>query len=527
MRATLALLVLSRAAAHDCGATAGARSAALAQGAAALRAERFTHVGATEVRWINQSGGSGHAGGNPDTLCKCARRARIARIGTARAHRRPALIALARGATRAASRPRALGRASRADAAGLFAARGAYNVSNPTLPAGYPVSTPSGGFMVAASEALVMLFCPPPGEPKYLGLTLYLEQRWLNASFSFGPDVEVADPLNQLDLNTTDDGALALLVFAADGAVFDAVVDAFETAAGVPRAAANLYPIAAGEVNLPLEDRSDARWRAAPPDLLSLVGRATYFASSARGYADLAQPALLVRAPPALARRPLGVRALKARATGASEFDAAVGAAYDALVDAVVANMTASGRALAQAQYLAGMDVNQSVKERCLRDPGFTVGPHPTFRGCLMNTGDCLYGLSELDVPPFGSAPDRDYVAVGVRHAARGAAEYTSLMLTTQADYEVYEHTLTVDEDDGAGGARAFLPADTPGVDDLWLVRFARACADGDAFCRVLTTDAFAADDLPYWMERAYLNPQTTIGPDEAEYVHVTVLTFA
>ena len=55
--------------------------------------------------------------------------------------------------------------------------------------------------MVAASEALVMLFCPPPGEPKYLGLTLYLEQRWLNASFSFGPDVEVADPLNQLDLN--------------------------------------------------------------------------------------------------------------------------------------------------------------------------------------------------------------------------------------------------------------------------------------------------------------------------------------
>ena len=71
------------------------------------------------------------------------------------------------------------------------------------------------------------------------------------------------------------------------------------------------------------------------------------------------------------------------------------------------------------------------------------------------------------------------------------------------------------------------IVADTPGVDDLWLVRFARACADGDAFCRVLAPDAFAADDLPYWMERAYLNPQTTIGPDESEYIHVTVLTFA
>ena len=70
-------------------------------------------------------------------------------------------------------------------------------------------------------------------------------------------------------------------------------------------------------------------------------------------------------------------------------------------------------RALAQAQYLAGMDVNQSVKERCLRDPGFTVGPHPTFRGCLMNTGDCLYGLSELDVPPFGGAPGRARRATG------------------------------------------------------------------------------------------------------------------
>ena len=54
-----------------------------------------------------------------------------------------------------------------------------------------------------------------------------------------------------------------------------------------------------------------------------------------------------------------------------------------------------------------------------------------------------------------------------------------------------------------------------------------RACADGDAFCRVLAPDAFAADDLPYWMERAYLNPQTTIGPDESEYIHITVLTFA
>ena len=51
--------------------------------------------------------------------------------------------------------------------------------------------------------------------------------------------------------------------------------------------------------------------------------------------------------------------------------------------DGVIATIdAASGRALAQAQYLAGMDVNQSVKERCLRDPRYTVGPHPSFRGC-------------------------------------------------------------------------------------------------------------------------------------------------
>ena len=40
---TLALLVLRAARAHDCGATAGARSAALVKGAAALRDLAFLH----------------------------------------------------------------------------------------------------------------------------------------------------------------------------------------------------------------------------------------------------------------------------------------------------------------------------------------------------------------------------------------------------------------------------------------------------------------------------------------------------
>ena len=59
------------------------------------------------------------------------------------------------------------------------------------------------------------------------------------------------------------------------------------------------------------------------------------------------------------------------------------------------------------------------------------------------------------------------------------------------------------------------------------LYEFARACDEGSApACAELSADGFAPDDLPYWMERAYLDADTTVGPDEAEYLHVTVLTF-
>ena len=62
---------------------------------------------------------------------------------------------------------------------------------------------------------------------------------------------QVADAINQLTLNTTDDGTLALIVMTSDAAAFDAVVDAFEVGAGVPSTAANQYPIAADEVRPP------------------------------------------------------------------------------------------------------------------------------------------------------------------------------------------------------------------------------------------------------------------------------------
>jgi hypothetical protein len=51
-----------------------------------------------------------------------------------------------------------------------------------------------------------------------------------------------------------------------------------------------------------------------------------------------------------------------------------------------------------------------------------------------------------------------------------------------QHRYEQPDHTITMRESDGDGGAQQYLP-DDPSAEDLFVVTVARECPPHDAFC--------------------------------------------
>jgi hypothetical protein len=60
----------------------------------------------------------------------------------------------------------------------------------------------------------------------------------------------------------------------------------------------------------------------------------------------------------------------------------------------------------------------------------------------------------------------------------------------------------------------------------LYAVTVARGCPGSDRYCMPFTEDQFSRTDVIWWMERAYLQPSTGVGPNMEEYVMSFVMTF-
>jgi len=378
-----------------------------------------------------------------------------------------------------------------------------------------------------ANFAVVSLVCPPTDSVAYYGLAAYINTRNTPHGNFSTPLVEVSDPINSVTINTTADGTLALVVMTADRKIYDTVVDAFE-AAGLDRSAANLYPIPSSLVNFYNQSSPSSFGHV---DSLLFAGRATQWASDdARAtYESLVFPALLMTAPAHATGDMLPIAPVRDAATGVFEQDSLL-AAYDALIAAVRAAVEGAGQGyVLQSQDAFAVDrLNQTQKDKCLAGGYQPIYPYTTgFDSCDLLTTDSIYAGLLFTPPPFGS--DSLYVAVGVDHKQLKHANYTSLMLTGRdALYEQDNHTVVINTLQARGSAEVFLDtAAVPEASDLWTFGFGRECpALFEGFCYAYTEDQFPADAVPFWAERAYLQPATATAPDPPEYMAITLLTF-
>jgi hypothetical protein len=199
----------------------------------------------------------------------------------------------------------------------------------------------------------------------------------------------------------------------------------------------------------------------------------------------------------------------------------------DTLLSVITANKTAGGKArLFQSEQLVAVPDDKGMRIQCLNNATFVSTTNPLITGgggCGFGTRDCRYGTSAVMDKEFGT--DRFFVVVGVKHESLKHSSYSSLMLTSRANYEKGAHTLTMRETDGDGGAQQYLP-DDPNTQDLFVFTVARDCPPDDDFCIAYTMDQFASDDVIYWMERAYLQLSTGVAPNINEYIMSFVLTF-
>ena len=357
-------------------------------------------------------------------------------------------------------------------------------------------------------------------------------------STMFWPFVQLGDSFNTLVLNATNTsilgaGGAALIVATADGKSFDAVVDAF-TAAGLPRAAAN-------QITIPM----DAALSFGSDALLG-IARASVFAHDAVSWQYKQFPAALfstgARGDPAA--RPLFAPPLRPRGTGEAE-PVSLERARDALAEAVVRRMHATGRSLVRTLTVGNVDYNAT---RCVTDPTYApfndVLADDVFSGgCLGTDYDTPYLLS--DIMHLGSPlANRSTVVVGVNHAITGKAAYCALSLNTastgggvasvpspalegSAEFWWPEVAAAAPEHADAvttGTLFAYELRRGPCVSDTPL--FDDDGADGSSPCLDVTHDLVPTDDIVAIGWRAYLEAATLTGPDPAELVHPIVLEF-
>jgi len=362
---------------------------------------------------------------------------------------------------------------------------------------------------------------------------------WIMFSSHSSPLAEVGNSLNWRNLNTTSGSAydrdlrgddsgffnsVSLMVFTPSRKVYEEIVEAF-VAAGLPRHATNFYPLSAQEVRLH-DRRRTVQYDY--PDLIAIISRISYFDNRTQGiaWASQFQPAFFLRSPSHSEEYFISVPEPMMTNDVTGDSEAYLEDTIDQLLQAIIDQKTANGKAeLVRHEQLAAVPNDKAVRLACLNNASFIAAVDPVMvtGGCGFGTRDCRYGTSPAIDLPFGD--DLFFVVVGVKHEAIKHASYASVMFTSQLGYEQSDHTITFRETQGSGAPEMYLPG-VPEASNLYSVTLSRQCPEDDIYCIPFTYDQFKADDLVYWMERAYLQWSTGVAPSIEEYIMSHVLVF-
>jgi len=373
-------------------------------------------------------------------------------------------------------------------------------------------------FMLAKDEALVTILCTPP-EVQYFGWMTTVFQTPTQSSFA-----EFPEPLNQQVIKTNADpgeGSFsrpALVIMAADQVVAESIAKAF--------------PLPANFIKIPpnvnLIDRSKS-WTATNPYVLLTTIRCTKYKNQVfrKIYekTTIAQVSVLKYEHPVNNPYPI----TEERDSSGSMNELHYEETMSHLVAKVIEEKTYDGEFRLYAQETLGRyHVNNSWYETCVSDHCYLPVPLAgNYCSCHGATRDALYQMNNYSaVYNWYGDGDRFFVYLTLHRTKIGNAKYHSLMVDPLQDYERGGHTISVEDEDGAFGAKRYLPLSRE-AEDFSMFSFYRTCPNTTKeTCVELSYDGYPPNLNPYWMDRSYLNSNTSTAPDWKKTLPSVILTF-
>jgi hypothetical protein len=364
-------------------------------------------------------------------------------------------------------------------------------------------------YRLGPDEAIVMVGRTPPACSYFSYRSYVYSQFFPTTGARRIVFASLGDPLNQMTIKTsgTPDGQegspfnqTTVIVVTADQGI-DQRVRAAAQAAGYPISVINTDVIPSSLVNMGLEENADK---------FLILLRLAFFQDRQAGQAFMSSiPVKLFRLTPANATTldPYEVPALRVRGTGdTSEFDLL--GALEELRQAILAKHgAANATELATSVWLyEGFDAIQR---------GINV---------IGENRDTSYLRSEDFT--LAADPDEFLIVYGVNHAATGKATYSNFGVFGAAGLNGVG---AVSNFDFTGTAEEYIPGN-PVAKDLYVWKVSRSC-DGGANCLTIPwgVKAYGVDlDKPGFVAfRAYLEPQTKVGPSWSEIVYDRVIKFS
>ncbi len=414
--------------------------------------------------------------------------------------------------------------------------------------AGFPLPI-EASFLLGPRDGLFWFGCTPPPS-RYFSLRSYLaykfpkvEDEHPNGYFNisgFMPAAELGDPTNNAVIQTTGGpgnpfSKTTLVVSTGDQGTYRHVREAFR-AAGLPETATNLDVVPQELVRF-----RDERvpWVVDRADTIAWQFRVNEFVNPAEAgaYLDKVWPVFLVKPKNngvAGVAQPLTAPPLKQRGTGESE--EWLRAPLGELVAAVEERMARErGLKLAHAWPMAPSipDSLKCIQEYTSYCP--VAKPIPAWNrtqclpSCDWFTSDALYSTppDDSDFENFLMPRGRVLVVVGVNHALLGKASFTNFLATGIKNPERPGHTPNFSSIHLAGSGQMYLPNNQPQSDLLYAQELNRDCGSpARPFCELVTEESIGFDEYLFFAERAYLEPETTIGPSPDEMISPVVLAF-
>ena len=364
-------------------------------------------------------------------------------------------------------------------------------------------------YRLGPDEAIVMVGRTPPACSYFSYRSYVYSQFFPTTGARRIVFASLGDPLNQMTIKTsgTPDGQegspfnqTTVIVVTADQGI-DQRVRAAAQAAGFPISVINTDVIPSSLVNMGLEENADK---------FLILLRLAFFQDRQAGAAFMSSiPVKLFRLTPTNTTTldPYEVPALRVRGTGdTSEFDLL--GALEELRQAILAKHgAANATELATSVWLyEGFDAIQR---------GINV---------IGENRDTSYLRSEDFT--LAADPDEFLIVYGVNHAATGKATYSNFGVFGAAGLNGVG---AVSNFDFTGTAEEYIPGN-PVAKDLYVWKVSRSC-DGGANCLTIPwgVKAYGVDlDKPGFVAfRAYLEPQTKVGPSWSEIVYDRAIKFS